>query len=149
MLGSHSFDLNFLKTFFIIIYFFYAALLLHWSMALFLRLLVIFCLWRDTAKYRPLMKTNLVSHSLKYLTRTYLGQVIFAFSIHPDYVFYFPPLIFLTFFVILKFLVHVELLLIVLLFSFKREKGERKLLTDSSISLLHCKTIKGIGCCLS
>ncbi|GAY40748.1 hypothetical protein CUMW_054340, partial [Citrus unshiu] len=30
---------------------------------------------RDTAKYRPLMKTNLVSHSLKYLTRTYLGQV--------------------------------------------------------------------------
>ncbi|KAJ0054029.1 hypothetical protein Pint_01136 [Pistacia integerrima] len=30
---------------------------------------------RDTAKYCPLMKTNLVSHSLKYLTRTYLGQV--------------------------------------------------------------------------
>ncbi|KAG2371155.1 uncharacterized protein HKW66_Vig0213290 [Vigna angularis] len=31
---------------------------------------------RDTAKYRPLMKTNLVSHSLKYLTRTYLGYDI-------------------------------------------------------------------------
>lgn len=31
---------------------------------------------RDTAKYHPLMKTNLVSHSLKYLTRTYLGQVL-------------------------------------------------------------------------
>ncbi|KAG5567612.1 hypothetical protein RHGRI_002975 [Rhododendron griersonianum] len=30
---------------------------------------------RDTAKYRPFMKTNLVSHSLKYLTQTYLGQV--------------------------------------------------------------------------
>ncbi|XP_057964189.1 RNA exonuclease 4-like isoform X2 [Malania oleifera] len=29
---------------------------------------------RDTAKYHPLMKTNLVSHSLKYLTGTYLGQ---------------------------------------------------------------------------
>ncbi|MED6107208.1 hypothetical protein PIB30_012047 [Stylosanthes scabra] len=33
-------------------------------------------LMRDTAKYRPLMKTNLVSHSLKYLTRTYLGYDI-------------------------------------------------------------------------
>lgn len=33
-------------------------------------------LLRDTAKYRPLMKTNLVSHSLKYLTRTYLGYDI-------------------------------------------------------------------------
>ncbi|GLT71446.1 hypothetical protein SLA2020_434620 [Shorea laevis] len=33
-------------------------------------------LLRDTAKYRPLMKTNLVSHSLKYLTRTYLGYNI-------------------------------------------------------------------------
>ncbi|KAF3436335.1 hypothetical protein FNV43_RR23427 [Rhamnella rubrinervis] len=33
-------------------------------------------LLRDTAKYRPLMKTNLVSHSLKYLTRTYLGYEI-------------------------------------------------------------------------
>ncbi|KAG8477693.1 hypothetical protein CXB51_027662 [Gossypium anomalum] len=31
-------------------------------------------LLRDTAKYRPLMKTNLVSHSLKHLTKTYLGQ---------------------------------------------------------------------------
>ncbi|KAJ7972833.1 RNA exonuclease 4 [Quillaja saponaria] len=31
---------------------------------------------RDTAKYHPLMKTNLVSHSLKYLTRTYLGYDI-------------------------------------------------------------------------
>ncbi|XP_020223935.1 RNA exonuclease 4 [Cajanus cajan] len=31
---------------------------------------------RDTAKYRPLMKTNMVSHSLKYLTRTYLGYDI-------------------------------------------------------------------------
>ncbi|KAL2332293.1 hypothetical protein Fmac_019874 [Flemingia macrophylla] len=31
---------------------------------------------RDTAKYRPLMKTNMVSHSLKYLTRTYLGYEI-------------------------------------------------------------------------
>ncbi|XVF80500.1 hypothetical protein PTKIN_Ptkin15bG0078800 [Pterospermum kingtungense] len=29
---------------------------------------------RDTAKYRPLMKTNLLSHSLKHLTKTYLGQ---------------------------------------------------------------------------
>ncbi|KAF9618356.1 hypothetical protein IFM89_000991 [Coptis chinensis] len=28
---------------------------------------------RDTAKYRPLMKTNVASHSLKYLTKTYLG----------------------------------------------------------------------------
>ncbi|KAM6558599.1 hypothetical protein CsatA_027838 [Cannabis sativa] len=33
-------------------------------------------LLRDTANYRPLMKTNLVSHSLKYLTRTYLGYDI-------------------------------------------------------------------------
>ncbi|XP_023533248.1 uncharacterized protein LOC111795196 isoform X1 [Cucurbita pepo subsp. pepo] len=31
---------------------------------------------RDTARYTPLMKTNLVSHSLKYLTRTYLGYDI-------------------------------------------------------------------------
>ncbi|XP_047977599.1 RNA exonuclease 4 isoform X3 [Salvia hispanica] len=30
-------------------------------------------LLRDTAKYPPLMKTNLVSHSLKYLANTYLG----------------------------------------------------------------------------
>ncbi|XAR61235.1 Exoribonuclease II [Bertholletia excelsa] len=33
-------------------------------------------LLRDTAKYCPLMKTNMVSHSLKYLTRTYLGYDI-------------------------------------------------------------------------
>ncbi|KAG5251979.1 RNA exonuclease [Salix suchowensis] len=33
-------------------------------------------LLRDTAKYRPLLKTNLVSHSLKYLTKTYLGYNI-------------------------------------------------------------------------
>ncbi|AES67875.1 putative exoribonuclease II transcription factor C2H2 family [Medicago truncatula] len=33
-------------------------------------------LMRDTAKYRPLMKTNLVCYSLKYLTRTYLGYDI-------------------------------------------------------------------------
>ncbi|PIA44782.1 hypothetical protein AQUCO_01700403v1 [Aquilegia coerulea] len=31
---------------------------------------------RDTAMYRPLMKTNLASHSLKYLTKTYLGYEI-------------------------------------------------------------------------
>lgn len=31
---------------------------------------------RDTAKYRPLMRTNLISHSLKYLTKTYLGYEI-------------------------------------------------------------------------
>ncbi|KAI5316015.1 hypothetical protein L3X38_045191 [Prunus dulcis] len=33
-------------------------------------------LLRDTANYHPLMKTNLVSHPLKYLTRTYLGYDI-------------------------------------------------------------------------
>ncbi|KAL0371345.1 UNVERIFIED_CONTAM: RNA exonuclease 4 [Sesamum angustifolium] len=33
-------------------------------------------LLRDTAKYPPLMKTNLVSHSLKYLVQTYLGYDI-------------------------------------------------------------------------
>lgn len=33
-------------------------------------------LLRDTAKYVPLMKTNLVSQSLKYLTRSYLGYKI-------------------------------------------------------------------------
>ncbi|ONK62846.1 uncharacterized protein A4U43_C07F8730 [Asparagus officinalis] len=33
-------------------------------------------LTRDTAKYRPLLKTNLKSHSLKYLTKTYLGYEI-------------------------------------------------------------------------
>ncbi|KAI3449599.1 hypothetical protein Pfo_006264 [Paulownia fortunei] len=33
-------------------------------------------LLRDTAKYPPLMKTNLVSHSLKYLVKTYLGYDI-------------------------------------------------------------------------
>ncbi|KAK7261730.1 hypothetical protein RIF29_28048 [Crotalaria pallida] len=31
---------------------------------------------RDTSMYPPLMKTNSVSHSLKYLTRTYLGYDI-------------------------------------------------------------------------
>ncbi|KAM2557005.1 hypothetical protein TB2_014167 [Malus domestica] len=31
---------------------------------------------RDTANYHLLMKTNLVSHSLKYLTQTYLGYEI-------------------------------------------------------------------------
>ncbi|KAI3508836.1 hypothetical protein L1887_23855 [Cichorium endivia] len=30
--------------------------------------------YRDTAAYRPLLKTNSVSHSLKYLTKTYLGS---------------------------------------------------------------------------
>ncbi|KAL9430878.1 hypothetical protein AB3S75_026134 [Citrus x aurantiifolia] len=39
---------------------------------------------RDTAKYRPLMKTNLVSHSLKYLTRTYLGYDIQS-GVHDPY----------------------------------------------------------------
>ncbi|CAH2057596.1 unnamed protein product [Thlaspi arvense] len=33
-------------------------------------------LLRDTAKYVPLMKTNLVSQSLRYLTRSYLGYKI-------------------------------------------------------------------------
>ncbi|VYS55887.1 unnamed protein product [Arabidopsis thaliana] len=33
-------------------------------------------LLRDTAKYVPLMKTNLVSQSLKYLTKSYLGYKI-------------------------------------------------------------------------
>ncbi|KAI3893888.1 hypothetical protein MKX03_025220 [Papaver bracteatum] len=33
-------------------------------------------LFRDTAHYSPLMKTNLCSHSLKYLTKTYLGYEI-------------------------------------------------------------------------
>lgn len=33
-------------------------------------------LLRDTAIYRPLLKTNSVSHSLKYLTKTYLGYDI-------------------------------------------------------------------------
>ncbi|KAF3488394.1 hypothetical protein F2Q69_00052651, partial [Brassica cretica] len=33
-------------------------------------------LLRDTAKYEPLMKTSLVSQSLKYLTRSYLGYEI-------------------------------------------------------------------------
>ncbi|KAL4558799.1 hypothetical protein LXL04_037001 [Taraxacum kok-saghyz] len=33
-------------------------------------------LLRDTATYRPLLKTNFVSHSLKYLTKTYLGYDI-------------------------------------------------------------------------
>lgn len=39
-----------------------------------------FILCRDTATYRPLMKTNFVSHSLKYLTKTYLGQVTCSLS---------------------------------------------------------------------
>ncbi|KAJ4727527.1 RNA exonuclease 4 [Melia azedarach] len=39
---------------------------------------------RDTAKYRPLMKTNLVSHSLKYLTKTYLGYDIQS-GVHDPY----------------------------------------------------------------
>ncbi|GAB4829775.1 hypothetical protein Ancab_019430 [Ancistrocladus abbreviatus] len=39
---------------------------------------------RDTAKYRPLMKTNLVSHSLKYLTKTYLGYDIQT-GVHDPY----------------------------------------------------------------
>lgn len=39
---------------------------------------------RDTAKYRPLMKTNLISHSLKYLTKTYLGYEIQS-GVHDPY----------------------------------------------------------------
>ncbi|XP_039013866.1 apoptosis-enhancing nuclease-like [Hibiscus syriacus] len=39
---------------------------------------------RDTAKYHPLMKTNLVSHSLKHLTKTYLGYDIQS-GIHDPY----------------------------------------------------------------
>ncbi|KAK2371304.1 Exonuclease family protein [Trifolium repens] len=39
---------------------------------------------RDTAKYRPLAKTNLASHSLKYLTKTYLGYDIQT-GIHDPY----------------------------------------------------------------
>ncbi|KAK3005902.1 hypothetical protein RJ639_017768 [Escallonia herrerae] len=38
-------------------------------------------LLRDTAKYCPLMKTNFSSHSLKYLTREYLGQL----GVHDPY----------------------------------------------------------------
>ncbi|KAK6260127.1 hypothetical protein SCA6_014601 [Theobroma cacao] len=41
-------------------------------------------LLRDTAKYRPLMKTNLLSHSLKHLTKTYLGYDIQS-GIHDPY----------------------------------------------------------------
>ncbi|KAK9281081.1 hypothetical protein L1049_003974 [Liquidambar formosana] len=41
-------------------------------------------LLRDTAKYRPLMKTNLISHSLKYLTRAYLGYDIQS-GVHDPY----------------------------------------------------------------
>ncbi|OAY49663.1 uncharacterized protein LOC110614820 isoform X2 [Manihot esculenta] len=40
--------------------------------------------YRDTAKYRPLMKTNLVSHSLKYLVQTYLGYNIQT-GVHDPY----------------------------------------------------------------
>ena len=39
---------------------------------------------RDTAKYHPLMKTNLVCHSLKYLTQKYLGQVLLSYFIVND-----------------------------------------------------------------
>lgn len=39
---------------------------------------------RDTAKYPPLMKTNLVSHSLKYLVKTYLGYDIQS-ELHDPY----------------------------------------------------------------
>ncbi|KMT13414.1 hypothetical protein BVRB_4g083690 isoform B [Beta vulgaris subsp. vulgaris] len=39
---------------------------------------------RDTAKYHPLMKTNLVSHSLKYLTKMYLGYDI-QMGVHDPY----------------------------------------------------------------
>ncbi|KAH9614419.1 hypothetical protein KSS87_015400 [Heliosperma pusillum] len=39
---------------------------------------------RDTASYHPLMKTNLVSHSLKYLTKLYLGYDIQT-SVHDPY----------------------------------------------------------------
>ncbi|KMT13413.1 hypothetical protein BVRB_4g083690 isoform A [Beta vulgaris subsp. vulgaris] len=41
-------------------------------------------LMRDTAKYHPLMKTNLVSHSLKYLTKMYLGYDI-QMGVHDPY----------------------------------------------------------------
>ncbi|XP_050235638.1 RNA exonuclease 4 isoform X2 [Mercurialis annua] len=41
-------------------------------------------LLRDTVKYRPLMKTNLVSHSLKYLTQIYLGYNI-QIEVHDPY----------------------------------------------------------------
>ncbi|KAL8548413.1 hypothetical protein ACS0TY_007650 [Phlomoides rotata] len=39
---------------------------------------------RDTAVYPPLMKTNLVSHSLKYLVKTYLGYDIQS-GLHDPY----------------------------------------------------------------
>ncbi|KAM7254189.1 hypothetical protein ACFE04_031871 [Oxalis oulophora] len=39
---------------------------------------------RDTANYVPLMKTNLVSHSLKYLTKKYLGYDIQS-GVHDPY----------------------------------------------------------------
>ncbi|KAJ9187674.1 hypothetical protein P3X46_003101 [Hevea brasiliensis] len=41
-------------------------------------------LLRDTAKYPPLMKTNLVSHSLKYLVQSYLGYDIQT-GVHDPY----------------------------------------------------------------
>nr|GMD13868.1 RNA exonuclease 4 isoform X1 [Ipomoea batatas] len=41
-------------------------------------------LLRDTSKYRPLTKTNFVSHSLKYLTKTYLGYDIHD-GVHDPY----------------------------------------------------------------
>ncbi|CAA7388760.1 unnamed protein product [Spirodela intermedia] len=40
-------------------------------------------LLRDTAKYPPFMKTNLVSHSLKYLTQNYLGYKIQTAAHYP------------------------------------------------------------------
>ncbi|ONI36014.1 hypothetical protein PRUPE_1G564900 [Prunus persica] len=41
-------------------------------------------LLRDTASYHPVMKTNLVSHPLKYLTRTYLGEYLVS-GFHDPY----------------------------------------------------------------
>ncbi|XP_050363406.1 uncharacterized protein LOC126782237 [Argentina anserina] len=41
-------------------------------------------LLRDTAKYRPLMKTNRTSHSLTYLTKKYLGYDIQS-AVHDPY----------------------------------------------------------------
>ncbi|XP_077218496.1 uncharacterized protein LOC143852781 [Tasmannia lanceolata] len=39
---------------------------------------------RDTAQYPPLMKTNMISHSLKYLSKTYLGYDIQT-GVHDPY----------------------------------------------------------------
>ncbi|KAH7654812.1 Exoribonuclease II protein [Dioscorea alata] len=38
---------------------------------------------RDTAQYQPLMRTNSIPHSLKYLTKTYLGYEIQTGIHHP------------------------------------------------------------------